>query len=179
MMQERTLVTGFGPFLNVEDNPSARLAAALNRPHRVLEVSYEAVDAFIGELDPNSFDRLLMMGVASERAHLCPELFARNVYGSTSDVSGSVRTGSIRPREPLLLNTTLFTESALASLLIANPQMRVSMDAGAYLCNFAYYQALTAFKDKRVGFLHVPHFDRIPFETQAQAIESLLKALEV
>jgi pyroglutamyl-peptidase len=173
-MPERTLVTGFGPFLDVTDNPSAQLAEKLGLPYHVLEVSYEAVEEFLANLDASSFDRLLMLGVAKGRAHLCAELFARNTYGSVLDTSGNARSGAIDESQPLLLESTLFGAESLAQVLSTHPNLRTSLDAGAYLCNFTYFKALARFPSKRVGFLHVPDFEKISFEEQLEVIRAVL-----
>ena len=59
----RTVVTGFGPFGTVADNPSARLARGAE--FRILEVAYDAIDDALREIGP--VDRLLLMGVAAGR----------------------------------------------------------------------------------------------------------------
>jgi pyroglutamyl-peptidase len=177
-MSERTLVTGFGPFLDVVDNPSRVLAEASGRRHQVLEVSYDAVEDFIFHLDPGTFDRLLLIGVAPSRAHLCAEMFARNTYGRTADVRGSSRTGQIQVDQPLLLGSTLYGDTLLSDMLIHHPQVRMSLDAGSYLCNFTYFKALAAFPSKQIGFLHVPPFEAIGFDEQIALIEELLSGLE-
>ena len=58
------LVTGFGSFGEVIENPSAALAASSGCSYEVLEVSFEAVDQFLERLDRGSFDKLLLLGVA-------------------------------------------------------------------------------------------------------------------
>jgi pyrrolidone-carboxylate peptidase len=177
-MSERTLVTGFGPFLEVKENPSAMLAEALGRPYEVLEVSYDAVEDFIFHLDPTTFDRLLLLGVAPSRSHICAELFARNTYGTRPDFRGSLRSGPIQQGEPLLVGTTLFGEEPLSEVLVNNSQVRLSLDAGSYLCNFTYYKALMAFPSKQVGFLHVPPLCAIGLNEQIEVVSDLLHTVE-
>lgn len=177
-MRDRTIVTGFGPFLDIKDNPSSTLAEAIDRPNYELEVSYEAVDQFFYELDPESFDRLLLIGVAPGRNHLCAELFARNTYGDTADVDGCERDGAIIDHAPLLMESTLFGAEVLSELLVENPLLRMSLNAGAYLCNFSYYRALALFPDKQVGFLHIPTFETVPFEAQRSIAKEVLGAVE-
>ena len=177
-MLSRTLVTGFGPFWDVQENPSAKLAEALGRPYQILDVSYDAIEDFIFHLDSESFDRLLLLGVAPGRSHLCAELFARNTYGVRPDVRGNERTGPIQKDQPLLLGTTLFGEEALSEILVSDPHVRLSLDAGSYLCNFTYFKALVAFPSKQVGFLHVPSFEKIAFEEQLRSVGDVLEALE-
>ncbi len=49
-MRRGTLVTGFGPFLSVVQNPSGLLAQGCGRPSEMLEVSYACVDEFLRRL---------------------------------------------------------------------------------------------------------------------------------
>jgi pyroglutamyl-peptidase len=176
-MRERTLVTGFGPFGEVTDNPSARLAEGCGRPFQVLEVSYRAVDGFLEMVQPSSFDRLVMLGVAAGREWVTPELFARNRIGARKDVSGAGQAGEIEPGGPLLLEGNLWTPEALSGLLIKT-QIEVSLNAGTYLCNYIYYRALSRFPDRNVGFLHVPPVDKIALERQIVLVEKCLAACE-
>lgn len=176
-MDGRTLVTGFGPFPGVDDNPSAVLARESGEAHRVLDVSYDAAEAFVRDLDPSSFDRLLLIGVAASRDHLSLELFARNGCGRAPDVAGCVRAGRILDDFPLLLPSTLFEPEASAQILAGEPRLRFSLDAGGYLCNFIYYRCLAAFPDKRVGFLHVAPPERIGIGDQAALLRRVLDGL--
>ena len=169
----RTLVTGFGPFGTVTDNPSGRLAEGSGRSFRVLEVAYEAADAFLEGLNPEGFDSLLMLGVATRRDRIMPELFARNWRGEVADVRGKADHGPIEEGEPLLIDSTLWN-AHLAATLSVSLGLFASMDAGSYLCNYLSYRALRRFKTKRVGFLHVPPFERL---TQARQAETLAKVL--
>jgi pyroglutamyl-peptidase len=178
-MSERTLVTGFGPFMEVKENPSSKVAEELGRPYHVLEVTYDAVEDFIFHLDPDSFDRLLLIGVAPSRAHISAELFARNTYGGAPDMRGETRSGPIQQEQPLLLGTTLFGEDALSEILVHNSRMRLSLNAGTYLCNFAYYKALSTFPSKQIGFLHIPPFEAVGLDQQVEAAMALLEAVEV
>lgn len=176
-MGERTLVTGFGSFPGVDDNPSAELARQSGEAHRILEVSYQAVEEFVRDLDPETFDRLLLIGVAASRDHLSLELFARNAYGRSLDVAGHARRGRILPDSPLLLPTTLFEAEGSAQILAGEPRIRFSLDAGGYLCNFIYYRCLAAFPDKRIGFLHIPMPERIGLDVQAGLLRRVLEGL--
>lgn len=173
----RTLVTGYGPFGKIVDNPSARLAEGSGRPFQILEVSFEAADTFLASLDPSSFDRLLMIGVAAGRKFVTPEVYARNQIGRIKDVQGNDRFGPIDVEGPLLLPSTLWeTEVLVAGLM--DPRMRVSCNAGSYLCNFISYRALARFPEKAVGFLHVPRPTDMPLEAQADLLQLVLGEIE-
>jgi pyroglutamyl-peptidase len=176
-LSTRTLVTGFGPFLNVTNNPSATLAEQSGRPYRILEVSFEAADAFIQDLDPNSFDRLLMIGVAKGRPAITPERFAKNLIGGTQDVRGRNLAGAIEPDGPTMRSSTLWTPEVLQRLT-QESQIQVSEDAGEYLCNYICYQALRRFPQKQVGFLHVPHPHELPLAEQQELLDLILEVLD-
>lgn len=173
----RTLVTGFGSFGAVNDNPSGRLAQASGQPSIVLEVAFAVVDEFISSLDPASFDVLLMLGVAVSRDKITPELYARNYIGEGPDVRGETRFGDIEPGQPLLVESTLWNPHLLADLEWQD-DLHTSLDAGDYLCNYLSYRALRRFPEKRVGFLHVPPFERISEARQSQILADVLRAIE-
>lgn len=177
-MIERTFITGFGPFGSIIENPSSKLAALARRPHKVLEVAYAAVDDFLSGLDGESFDRLLMLGLASGRDRITPELYARNVIGKSKDVRGKSRPGYIEAGSPLLLESTLWTPEVTSEIVAFDPLTKISMDAGTYLCNYIEYQALRRFPKKLVGFLHVPTEDRVSLDMQAASLGRILDIVE-
>lgn len=174
----RTLVTGFGPFMEVTENPSAIIAASIDRPHRVLEVSYRVAEEFVFGLDEDSFDRLVLLGVASGRDRISLETLAHNLHGDALDVRQAARAGPIVETAPPILASTLFTEDRLPTLVAGEPGLQVSRDAGRYLCNFAYFLALRAFPAKRVGFIHVTPIDRIAIEDQIELVRRVIERAE-
>jgi pyroglutamyl-peptidase len=161
------LVTGFGPFLGHESNPSGILAEEVGG--LVLEVSYRAVDAFLDGLDPASFDTCLAIGLSAKGREPVIETVGRNWVGSVPDVTGMVcGPGVIEPAGPPALASTLVTSAVTASV-----------DAGSYLCNYVLYRALRRFPEKRIGFLHVPAFSVVPFEEQIIVLRAIIAELEV
>jgi pyrrolidone-carboxylate peptidase len=177
-MSDRTFVTGFGPFKNISENPSSTLASISGRPFQVLKVAYTAVDDFLAGLNPNSFDRLLMLGVAVNRDRLTPELFARNMIGKSPDMRGHASLGYIKVGAPLRLGSTLWTPEIVSTIVAYDPLTKISMDAGDYLCNYIGYRALERFPDKQVGFLHVPSQERVPIDQQAASLKRILDLVE-
>lgn len=144
------LITGFGPFQDIQSNPSAEIAQQLGLPYAILEVSFSAVDEFLRELDPGSFDRWLMIGVHGSAELPIYETRARNAIGPSPDVQGLILgPGSIDPSGPPALAHTLF-----ANFEPENGGWGV--DAGAYLCNYLFYRGLRQFPEKKIGFLHIP-----------------------
>ena len=166
----RVLVTGFGPFLNVTDNPSARIARALDGAH----VSDEAGDiSVIGREIPVSYVRgpartvalarrwrvhaIVGVGVARGRVGVNVERHGRLVTESASpDVDGRRRT-DLEPEGPACLTSTIPVgdfAGALGAL--------VSEDAGGYVCNAWLYSVLRVWGSEtrtglcpRVTFVHV------------------------
>jgi pyrrolidone-carboxylate peptidase len=166
-------VTGFTAFGRFADNPAARLAERCRRPYTLLEVSFAAVDAFLGSVAGNDdVDALLMLGVADRRTHLKIERVARNMIGETGDVRGEVRgPGPIDPDGPAELTTTLFPATVPLDVATCD---HLSNDCGCYLCNYAFYQALRRLPQKRVGFVHVPPVEAMPLEAQQRELERLI-----
>lgn len=174
------LVTGFGPFGNIEDNPSGILARTCGREFALLEVSFDAVDEWMASLDPASFDTLLLMGVNAGATAMNLEMIAHNRIGRTRDVRGTLPESKvIRPDGPWRLYTTLWDRRVGTSSYIREHEgIARSNNAGTYLCNYSYYLALYRFWNKRVGFLHVPPFEVMPCERQQQILQTLLSDLD-
>ncbi len=162
----------------MKENPSAQLAEGCGRPFQNLEVSYAAAEAFVREVDPSTFDRLILLGVATGRSQVCVELLARNWYGSAADTTGVHRQGPIEEGLPLLLGGTAWREDILADVLPKHRDLRMSLDAGSYLCNFIYFKALNAFQTKPVGFVHVAMPDKLDMNIQMNILQDILARVE-
>jgi pyroglutamyl-peptidase len=173
MNAERTLVTGFGPFRGVEENPSAWLAENSGRHYAVIPVGYAAARAFVQGFDHAEFDRWVMLGVSGHASRMRLELYARNRVGDGDDVEGTVLgPGPIDPNAPRVLGSTLWTEADLTG----SESFELSADAGEYLCNYLYFLALA--RSLTVGFVHVPPFATMTAERQEEALDELLERLE-
>ncbi len=149
------LVTGFGPFPGIPDNPSATLARAVDGAvvagHRVrglvLPVEYDAAPRLTVEAARACGARLVLgTGVAAGRARACWEVLGVRREEGAPDVGGATRTGLSGPAR---------VPSTLAPDRAATFAAAASSDAGAYVCN-AWLYAVTRALDVPVGFLHVP-----------------------
>lgn len=169
------LVTGFGPFPGVPNNPSARLAERVATARTfsrngiatralILTTSYAAL---AGELAPHLKqdppDCILMLGVAAKRRRICVERRAANrVNGRAPDATGkcaggmSLQVGAALPRMPRIPLLPL-----LRALTVPGVRPAFSRDAGRYLCNAAYFETLGAMRGRPVVFLHIP-MPRVP-----------------
>jgi hypothetical protein len=152
--------------LSVSENPSDQLARTWGLPSRILEVSFSGIDQFLSDLQSQPAGALLMLGVSRRARTLRQEMFARNLIGPTPDVLGVCRAGVMDG--PPVMGSTLFDRAPKF------PGVRVSFDAGDYLCKYAYYQALLLLPSWKVGFLHVPPFERVTAEFQKATLAKLL-----
>jgi pyroglutamyl-peptidase len=172
------LLTGFGPFPGAPFNPSAALAqrlatfrhprlAGTRRIAHVFRTSYAAVDEDLPQLIARHRpDLILMFGLAARTPYLRVEMRARNAVSSLlSDFTGKrTPAHAIRAGSPHAING----QGPFQKLLIAGRKTRVpirlSRNAGRYVCNYLYWRALET-KPQRgrhplVLFVHVPWLSR-------------------
>lgn len=172
----RWLVTGYGPFEQIIDNVSARVARESGYPFEILEVSYAAVDRFIDQLDPNSFDGWIAMGHDHRATRIRVESLGRNAIGPRPDVRGEGRLNApINVGGP---DTIAATAWIAPELKAESSDWVVTDDAGSYLCNYVLYQALEAFPDKYIGFLHLPPSEVMAVDRQVQVLQQLIAMTE-
>jgi pyroglutamyl-peptidase len=155
------LVTGFGPFGSVVENPSARLAEALGEPFVILPVTYAAVDAWL-ESEPE-FGALLSLGVAVGSEFPRQEVVAHNRLGPVPDAEGVAGPVVIDPRLPPQISSPV------------GPLMGIefSAHAGDYLCNYLFFRAAARFPNRPVTFVHVAPFEKCAFETQLERLQAI------
>ena len=152
---------GFGPFLDVDDNPAGRLAEAVNGAcvgrwsvvGEVMPVSYARAPA-LSAARARALDASLLIGigVATQRSEVCVE--ARAVpegHPEHADVDGVILR-RIAPDGAGAVAATGPVE-ALARAL----EGVVSTDAGRYVCNAWLYRTVRALRGEiPVLFVHVP-----------------------
>ncbi len=153
------LVTGFGPFGEVTDNPSGALAMAVHGArvagHTVvgveLPVSYSrGLAAAVRAAREAPCDAVIGVGVATSRERVEVERFGHNRTGPTPDIDGEVP-GVLEPGGPARFESSL-PAGALAAALGA----AVSEDAGGYVCNGWLYRVGRALPGIPVCFVHIP-----------------------
>jgi hypothetical protein len=106
----KVVVTGYGAFMGITDNPSANMAQKLTEQgvkgaiveYRRLDVTTEAVDGFIAEMRKNPPDVILSMGVSSWKAQV--EERPENHLGSAND--GNDRPMAEREVRPVALRNS-------------------------------------------------------------------------
>ncbi|WP_349371826.1 peptidase C15 [Salinarimonas sp.] len=167
----RLLITGFGPFPGVPRNPTAALAQSLAADPRwrrlgvearalVLETSYGAIEgALLPALRDVRPDAVLMLGVAARRRAICLETRAVNrATRRLPDASGRLPTRLAWKAGAPFVRPARAPVPVLAAALRAGAPgaTRVSRDAGRYLCNVSYFDALAEPHPAGLVFVHVP-----------------------
>jgi pyroglutamyl-peptidase len=152
----RLLVTGFGPFGTVEDNPASRLARSLDgvAGHgfsivgREIPVSYRRAPELTVQLArENGVDHVIGVGVAVSRTTPQLERFGRRGLGATPDVDGVCAPVLPGPeRLPASLDVGRWSRAL---------SCETSEDAGGYVCN-AWLHQVRQLLPIPVGFLHIP-----------------------
>lgn len=165
------LVTGFGRFPGIRDNPTAALVHALGA-HRarlirlgielelaVLPVTYAGVAKKLAELDellkPGA---IVHFGLAARRKFLSIETRALNRLNLLRcDASGACASRfAIVPGAPQTARSTFPARQIEAALRRAGLHARLSVKAGTYVCNESLYLTLTHAQAGAAGFIHVP-----------------------
>jgi pyroglutamyl-peptidase len=186
------LITGFGPFPGAPFNPSGGLALALAKTRRpkfagvrrvvhVFETSYAAVERDLPRLlEQHRPDIVLMFGFAARTPFVRIEMRARNAVSMLfPDVDGKVREDrAIMPGAPAFLRGRAPFARLLGAARATRAHVRLSLNAGDYLCNYTYWRAL---EESRSGTL--AQFVHIPLSSQGgnvlHAGEAILLALLV
>lgn len=175
------LVTGFGPFPSVRENPSGALALALHEPDGeppihglLLPVSYARGPALAIEEARRLDARLVLgIGVAAQRATAALERIGRRRLSPQHEDVDGVCAQEVGPEGPAELRASLDIER-LAGLL----GCEISEDAGAYVCNAWLYEVVHALGDRvPVGFLHIP-LEGLPPERLRRALSAFVREEE-
>ncbi len=162
----RILITSFGPFNNFKVNPS-NLAMKLLREKmtdleaqhdlywRELGVSYDEVLLFEKEFSGIQLDLVLHLGVATNDSLMRLEIQAKN-QRQGKDVNGLDPTTDSIIENQIDIKTGINIQ-ILENICSKNPSIvRISNDAGAYLCNYIYYLSLSSnLADRNALFIHI------------------------
>jgi len=163
------LITGFGPFPGAPFNPTIQLVeelAQLKRPaladvkivSHIFETSYAAVDrdlpALLAQHKP---DALLMFGLAAATSYIRIETRAQNALTLLPDASGQIlRRNAIAEGGLSARSMPAPQRRLLAAARTAGLAVRLSRDAGRYLCNYLCWKASEAGGPGLAAFVHVP-----------------------
>ncbi len=201
----RVLIAGFGPFPGAPYNPTQRLVERLVRLPRpafanverighVFPVSYQAVDAQLPALlAQHEPDVLLIFGLATRTPYVRIETRARNTITQLwPDADhAAILSRSIDPAAPATRRFGGHTHHLLHAAKATGIEVRPSINAGAYLCNYLSWRAIEAAQRHShalplAAFIHVPLVPRdarsgkpgaVSFEQLVDAGEVMLATL--
>jgi pyroglutamyl-peptidase len=188
----RLLITSFGPFANFKVNPSNEVMSLLTRglmseemrhqiDYETLEVSYDEVDLFIKKIEKKSYDYIVHLGVATHDAILRLETRARNERSGADVLGIAPVTREINAKSANL--TTNCSLDMIQKFTKNHPgKVRVSDDAGTFLCNYIYYNSLQVYGTRsKVLFIHIADYvnnpDAIHAAEQAEIVRSFIREL--
>ncbi|PFH57750.1 hypothetical protein XA68_14636 [Ophiocordyceps unilateralis] len=204
------LVTGFGPFGDQQSvNPSWEIAKSLpselprsEHSPRVriiiypepIRVSYRTVRTLVPTLwDEHRIDAAIHIGMAGPRPVYQLERRARRSEYRTPDVDGALPPDDDDDEDndddghrlPAELRSELHLDDVLdrwRALSQADMDLRLSDDAGRFLCEFIYFTSLSELMRRRrrrnVVFLHVPCHATERYVTQGRDLAlSLVRAV--
>ncbi len=165
------LITGFEPFggetVNASWEAAQRLDGWRHGEHvavaRLLPCAYDAsVKELVRAIETLRPEALLMTGQAARRAAVSVERFARNLDDAAApDNDGAVRR-AVRISHGALerLEAAAPVNAIVHAIRAAGIPVRVSTDAGGFVCNHLYFGALQYLGDKRLAipavFVHLP-----------------------
>jgi pyroglutamyl-peptidase len=166
----KVLVTGFGPFPGVVKNPSAQLARALARSHRakrvarvsalIIPTTYNDAAKLPRQVAHRRPDAVLMFGLAGRARVLRIETRGRNRTNSKyPDAARKKAPHVLAPGAPKVLKITASTAALLQATRVSGVRVRLSNDAGGYVCNAAIFHLLNATRGVHaplIAFVHIP-----------------------
>lgn len=174
MARLKVLVAGFGPFPGAAKNPSGQLALTVAHSRRAASSGAKIIGAVIPTIYQEVFstlshvlkaekpDAVLMFGLAGSTPFLRIETRAANVASSIyPDTAGEKPAHhSLAAGSPQFLNARAPVHRLLAAARGAGVKAKLSVDAGGYICNAAFFLALDAAQrmgmPSLVAFVHIP-----------------------
>jgi pyroglutamyl-peptidase len=169
----RLAVAGFGPFPGVPKNPSAEIVQALAKTRRfraadialdtaIFPTAYGAAEAALEKLIAKKPDAIVLFGVAGSARHIRVETTARNrasiLYPDHARFTPAARKLIADGGERIGVRGAAIRMRA--AIRATGAKAELSTNAGSYLCNAVFYQALAATAPINPSpltfFIHVP-----------------------
>lgn len=187
------LLTGFEPFGNKRENSSwaaAKEVAArgvYGLQVEQLPVSFSRVaGALRSAVERHRPEVIILLGQSGKAPKISLERVALNMMDSEmGDNDGFVPDEEpIDPEGQAALFTSLPIKRLRKAIEAEGVEAKVSNSAGVYVCNRAYYEALTLCKEQphlRALFVHVPYFEGqwgVGDGDATMSIEKIIKAIQ-
>lgn len=169
MAKPLVIVTGFGAFLDVRSNPTELLLRTLETEgvdegvaaeFELFDTAYEHVSRRLPELLARRPAALVLTGYSRHATRLTLERRATSRRSTEyADVAGFLPETGAEGNE-LVDNTAVDFDALAAGLETRGIPAELSDDAGDYLCNHCYFEALQAIRREelptRAIFVHIP-----------------------
>ncbi len=182
MKDDKVIVTGFGPFADVVENASGRIARGLDG-QRVgesllvgveLPTSFERARAEVSRLVETHRPRMFVaLGVAREAAIRLERRAGAMVTSELPDIDGSTWAGRMLGGGERFSRWPLEKWVERLGTHCGPWPIRVSDDCGGYVCNATYHAVLTTIPSAGL-FIHVPR-EVIEAVEHFDAVESLVR----
>ncbi len=181
---KKVLLSGFGPFLDIKDNPSESIVTQLARdfqsPFIILPVVFgKSFEVLKEKALLEKPDIILMFGVAATRSTICLERIGLNwVESKNADTSVSTPvTGKIVVNQELALMSSYNVEKVISEFDFNERKLvEVSYSAGTYVCNDLYFRMLN---EKQISaeklFIHIPPYEKIELQQQIELLSKVVK----
>ena len=169
----KVLVTAFKPFNKSINNYSMEVLSHLTHVDKlIIDVNYDdCYMEIISKYDLNKYDLIIAMGEARMRDELTLELQAKNI----SSCSISDNKGNLKQKEVIVQGAP---ETLETNVQIEELGIKISVDAGKFVCNNIYYHLLSDYPNKGI-FIHIPHChdDEIKYMEYARMIEGIISKI--
>ncbi len=189
-MATRILLTGFGPFGKVQENPSEQVVRQLDSVDidgvelktLILSVSFQDAIAEMHRClrTDGPFDYVLSLGVATKRTYISLERRALNKKHDTSNLDTS--DSSVVENAPDCYFTTLPISRLKRCISNATEvPIRMSDNAGSFVCNALFFATLHEIAISQLatkcGFIHIPSFQYVRFGDVVGSVKAVLSLL--
>lgn len=163
------LITGFMPFADISENPSAIVARAVGAipsiaayaDSAILPTEYDAsVRVLTSLLDDDRYQACISLGVGTSAA-IQIERVAYNIDDTDApDNAGVIRVATAIDDAPETLTATLPINDLYAAIDTLDVPVELSTNAGRFVCNHLFYGTLHWLRMRgsrtRYGFIHLP-----------------------
>ena len=188
---KRILFTGFEPFANFAENPSEKVIKGLETSvgtefadFMILDCKWNsATKQLIDQLETNSYDYVISVGLAAKRTKIClEEKYYNEQNCSLADNEGIViENQSINQNGPDFYITEL--SNKIYDELQLNHPISLSDDAGRFLCNHISYSIMNYIEKESLRtsfcFVHIPEEVDLDLDKTLNFFEDLYNYLKV
>jgi len=196
----KIMVTGFGRFLDNENNPTKEVLKLLPKSIQgnsiecvelpvIFDECFDYLRPIIDEQKPNV---IIMLGLAGGRTAINPERVALNINDAAQpdNIGYKPLDEIIIPNGKNAYFSTLPLREIEEKLTKKSIPVKISNSAGLYVCNNIMYHVLHYIDqhdlNAKAGFIHIPYMDEdkpneevfsLPLTTLVEAVIDIIKTV--